>query len=212
MLAKTVKKKQCTFARRRAINKLFHIGRYFKRFIARYRAIYWPILQISTAFYCKWYGGRFPHIVLRYRQISRPTQPIFKTGRILIQDIVERIWGYAIVIRLGKFVLDIESMVSLTGLWVQGQVIKGRESTSYVPRIWICIMLSSGKFHAVLSVGRWVSRPDGYKREVVPAIFYTTRFVTNIGVRMRSLGHTSFHHGNRPAPRGMQDTGTCPGA
>jgi len=29
-------KKQCTFARSCAINKLFHIGRYIRRFIGRY--------------------------------------------------------------------------------------------------------------------------------------------------------------------------------
>ena len=48
MHAKTVKK-QCTFARIRVINKLFHIGRYFVRFIARYRVIYRPIFQIFFA-------------------------------------------------------------------------------------------------------------------------------------------------------------------
>jgi len=58
MLAKTVKK-QCTFSRNRAINKLFHIG----RFIGQYRAIYRPIFQISAFFCCKQYGERFLHIV-----------------------------------------------------------------------------------------------------------------------------------------------------
>ena len=58
MHAKTVKK-QYTFARSRAINKLFHIG----RFIGRYRAIYRPIFQISAVFCCKRYGKRFSHIV-----------------------------------------------------------------------------------------------------------------------------------------------------
>jgi len=63
MLAKTVKKKQCTFARSRAINKLFHIGRYIGRFIGQYRAIYRPIFQISAVFCCKRYNEQFSHIV-----------------------------------------------------------------------------------------------------------------------------------------------------
>jgi len=62
MHAKTVKK-QWTFARSHAINKLFHIWRYFEQFIARYRAIYWPVFQISAVFYCKRYDGRFSHII-----------------------------------------------------------------------------------------------------------------------------------------------------
>jgi len=56
-------KKQCTFARSRAINKLFHIGRYIRRFISQYRAIYRPIFQISAVFRCKRYGERFSHII-----------------------------------------------------------------------------------------------------------------------------------------------------
>ena len=44
MLAKTVKK-QCIFARSRAINKLFHIRRYIRRFIGRYFNIGHFLLQ-----------------------------------------------------------------------------------------------------------------------------------------------------------------------
>jgi len=55
MHAKTVKNN----VRSRAINKLFHIGRY----IGRYRTIYRPLFQISAVFCCKWYGERFLHIV-----------------------------------------------------------------------------------------------------------------------------------------------------
>jgi len=54
MHAKTVNK--YTIAHSRAINKLFHIGWYLRRFIARYRAIYRPIFQISIVFCCKQYG------------------------------------------------------------------------------------------------------------------------------------------------------------
>jgi len=49
MHAKMIKK-TCTFARSRAIIKLFHLERYLRRFIARYRAIYRPIFQISAVF------------------------------------------------------------------------------------------------------------------------------------------------------------------
>jgi len=62
MHAKTVKK-QCTFVRSRAINKLFHIGRYIGRLIGRYRATYRLIFQISAIFFFKRYGKRFFHIV-----------------------------------------------------------------------------------------------------------------------------------------------------
>ena len=56
-------KNQCTFACSHAINKLFHIGRYFGQFIARYRAIYRPIFKYRSFFCCKRYGERFSHIV-----------------------------------------------------------------------------------------------------------------------------------------------------
>ena len=56
-------KKQFTFARNRAINKLFHIEWYIGWFIGQYRAIYRPIFQISAVFCCKWYDERFSHIV-----------------------------------------------------------------------------------------------------------------------------------------------------
>jgi len=83
MHAKTVKI-QCTFARIRAINKLFHMGRYIGRFIARYRVIYRAIFQISAVFCCKWYSEWFFLIVSAAGKkggtISRPSRTIFKTG------------------------------------------------------------------------------------------------------------------------------------
>jgi len=77
MHAKTVKK-QCTFARSRAINKLFHI----ERFIGWYRATCRLIFQKFAIFCCKLYGERFSHIVSAAgkkgnQRISRPTRPIF---------------------------------------------------------------------------------------------------------------------------------------
>ena len=83
MYAKTIKK-ECTSERSRAINKLFHIGRHVRLFIARNQAIYRPIFQISVIFCCKRYGRTiFPYRIsnrqkMRYRLISRPTRPIFK--------------------------------------------------------------------------------------------------------------------------------------
>ena len=66
MLVKS--KKQCTFARSRAINKLFHIGRYIRRFIGQYRAIYRPIFQISAFFATNDMANDFP---IPYRQQAK---------------------------------------------------------------------------------------------------------------------------------------------
>ena len=84
----TTVKEQLTFAHSRATNKLFHIGRYFRRFIVRYRVIYRPIFQISAIFCCKRYGERFSHIVSASgkKRRYRPTRTIFRTWLLSTSD------------------------------------------------------------------------------------------------------------------------------
>jgi len=111
MHAKTVKK-SCTFARSRAINKLFHIRWYLWRFIARYWAIYLPIFQILAVFCCKWYGRTMsPYCIdskkkTRYRPISLPTRPIFKTGLKYILMMNGQIWASNILWHRPLFILS----------------------------------------------------------------------------------------------------------
>jgi len=88
MHAKTVKR-QCTFPRSHAINKLFHIRWYIGWFIGRYRATYRPIFQISAVFCCKRYGKRFLYIVSAANKKGDIRQYLDRLGQYLKQGISE---------------------------------------------------------------------------------------------------------------------------